>query len=506
MRINGFSGMDIDSMVKSMMTAQRVPLDKLNQKKTVLEWTRDSYRELNNKMFTFKNAKLKDQFGMSAALNSYKAVVTGNMDAVRATATANANGVTMNVEVEKLATQAKMETQGAGTVIKSSTTLEDLQKKSGIATPSDKYELYVNGVNISLDKKLSISEVVTRINSNADAKATAKFDEITGKLTLLSKDYGDKAKLDVVNDASAGKASTLLDVFGGISSEIDPITNESVNKSTGSNAKIKINNNSIADVESNVLTINGITLTLNAITEPGKPTIISTQNDTTKALETIKSFVNDYNELLATLNSKVNETRYRDFPPLTDEQKKEMTENDIKLWEEKAKSGLFKDDGILKTTISDMRMEIMGRLKGLSAAGITTGQYFENGKLYIDEKKLQEALEKNPQEIIDLLQGPSSAPTTGLFDKLQEVMEKGMGSLADKAGTSKFDGSLTATFKTESSMGRQLKEFNKQILNLRERLANMENRYYKQFTAMETAMTKYQSQSASLLSSLGMTS
>lgn len=33
MRINGFSGMDIDLMVKEMMTAKRAPLDKLNQKR-----------------------------------------------------------------------------------------------------------------------------------------------------------------------------------------------------------------------------------------------------------------------------------------------------------------------------------------------------------------------------------------------------------------------------------------------------------------------------------------
>ncbi|MFK0524695.1 flagellar filament capping protein FliD [Paenibacillus illinoisensis] len=501
MRINGFSGMDIDSMVKSMMTAQRVPLDKLNQKKTVLEWTRDSYRELNNKMFTFKNTKLKDNYGMSAALNSNKAVVTGNTDAIKATATANANGITMSVEVTELAKQATLKTQGAGYGLKLTSTLEDLQKKlpSGSTAP-DKYELNVNGQTFSFEKTVSISEVINKINSNVDAKATAKFDEITGELTLLSKEFGEKATLEITDDAS--KKSTLLDLFQGLAED----GGTPISKAEGAYAQVKINGSEIKELSSNTVTLNGVTITLNSTTESGKPSIINIQNDSTKTMETIKSFVSDYNELLATLNSKVNEERYRDFAPLSDEQKKEMTENDIKLWEEKARSGLFKNDGILKTTISDMRMEVMGKLDGLAAMGITTGQYYDNGKLYVDEKKLQEALEKNPQEIIDLLQGPVSDPLAGLFDKLQDVMEKGMVSLADKAGTSKFDGSLTATFKSESSMGRQLTQFNKQILNMTNRLTDLENRYYKQFTAMETAMTNYQNQSSSLLSSLGMTS
>ncbi|WFR64342.1 flagellar cap protein FliD N-terminal domain-containing protein [Paenibacillus amylolyticus] len=86
MRINGFSGMDVDSMVKELMTAKRAPLDKLNQKKTLLEWQRDSYRELNSKMYEFRNTKLQQTYRLSSALNTQKAVVTGNTDAVKAEA------------------------------------------------------------------------------------------------------------------------------------------------------------------------------------------------------------------------------------------------------------------------------------------------------------------------------------------------------------------------------------------------------------------------------------
>ena len=47
-RISGLaSGMDIDSIVKGLMDAERVPLDKLYQKKTYTEWQRDDYRTMN---------------------------------------------------------------------------------------------------------------------------------------------------------------------------------------------------------------------------------------------------------------------------------------------------------------------------------------------------------------------------------------------------------------------------------------------------------------------------
>ena len=48
MRISGLaSGMDIDKLVSDLMKAERMPLDKLKQKKQILEWQRDDYRSMN---------------------------------------------------------------------------------------------------------------------------------------------------------------------------------------------------------------------------------------------------------------------------------------------------------------------------------------------------------------------------------------------------------------------------------------------------------------------------
>lgn len=495
MRINGFSGMDIDSMVKSLMTAQRAPLDKLNQQKEVLQWTRDSYREMNSKFFDFRNNKLM-KYGQSSAMNGFNAAVSGNTDAVKAEATPSANKVPMNISVKSLATQASLGTQGVGYGITTKTTLADIQKKVDDTQSPDAYELHINGVDFKFDKSLTISDVINKISSDTKANATASFDEITGKLTILSKEYGDKQTITLSDDST--NPSTLLSLFGGGKPAVP-----------GENASVVINNEPLS-FESNTFTINGVQLTLLSTTTSDpvsmaddKPATIKIQPDATKTLETIKSFINDYNDLINTLNTKVGEEKYRDFPPLSDDQKKEMTDNDIKLWEDKAKSGLLKNDSILSSAISSMRMTISENMGKLSDLGITTGQYYEGGKLYLDESKLKQAIEKDPQGIMDLFQGPVSASSDGIFDKMSDIMNDAMGSLSDKAGTTKYSGDLNSVYKEESVMGKQLKDYNKRILDLQNRLSDMEDRYYKQFSAMETAMNQYNSQSASLTSYLG---
>lgn len=484
MRINGFSGMDVDSMVKNLMTARRAPLDKLNQQKTVMEWQRDGYREINSKLFSFKNTKLKN-YGLSTSMNPYKATVTGNTEAIKADATANANSIPMEVLVRKLATQASIETNGFGGYgTKLSTTLE----KANPGVVHETYGLSINGVDFSFDKTVSISEVVNKINADPKAQATAKYDELTGKLTILSKDFGNNAKLTL--DGS----STLLDVFNGVK-----LNQGGGTVTAGTQAEIFVNDpgqSNVLKFDSNSININGMQMTLLSESGSKGTSKITTQIDTSKALETIKSFVTDYNDLLSTLYTKVEEKKYRDFPPLTTEQKDEMKENDVKLWEEKAKSGLLRGDGILQDTISQMRMEISSNMGKLKDYGITSGKYYENGKLFIDEDKLKAALDKDPQSIMSVFQGTTS--TDGIFDKLSATMDKAMTNISDKAGTSKFDGSLTSEYKSESSMGKQLKNYESRISDLQKRLVDIENNYYKQFTAMETAMNKYQSQSSSL--------
>ncbi|AJE52141.1 flagellar filament capping protein FliD [Paenibacillus polymyxa] len=499
MRINGFSGMDIDSMVTSLMTAKKTPLNKLNQQKQTLEWTRDSYRELNTKIVQFR-AKLFDMGSKSEAMNTQKATLTGNTTAIKAEANADASSTPMSVVVNKLATKSNMQTstglRTAGSSTADATKNTTLEQIAG-GSASDTYELNINDKTITFLKTDTITAVMARINSEG-ANVTATFDEISGKFSITAKDYGDSNNIKLTGADKQVKSSTLMDLFQISSTDVKAAEKGEVIVTNTADSSSKTYN-----PDKNFLVVNGVSLTLLETTGTTGPAKITTQSDPTKAMETIKSFVDTYNDLLSTFNTKLSEQKYRDFPPLTADQRKDMKEDEIKQWEEKAKSGLLKNDTILSSAVSSMRMTISSKLGDLSSIGITTGQYYENGKLQINEEKLKAALTTDPDKVMNIFKGSSAdVNSKPIFSELRSKLDTTLDMFVKKAGTSKFDTNASMTLKADSIMGKQLKNYNSDIKEMTKKLADAETRYYKQFSAMESAMSKYQSQSSSLTSFL----
>ncbi|GIP21746.1 flagellar filament capping protein FliD [Paenibacillus sp. J22TS3] len=497
MRINGFSGMDIDSLVKNLMTARRAPLDKLNQQKTILQWTRDSYRDLNIKIVD-ANKKLSD-FNRDSAMNTKASTVTGNTAAVKALATADASSSSMSVEVTKLATKSTLQTaNGAGLTTTGATpataTLNTTLEQLATGTAADTYELNINDKTITFLKSDTIKTVQARINSSG-ANVTALFDEVSGKFSITAKDYGASNELKFTGDDKTVKSSTFLDL-------IHINTGDTANNFLkASNAEVKVTSDGATKTftpSENKLTVNGVALTFIGTTTAGGPAAITTKADSTTAFNTIKSFVDNYNDLISTFSTKLDEAKYRDFPPLTDEQRSNMKESEITEWEKKAKSGLLKNDTILQATIASMREVITKHLGDLSSVGITTGSYSENGKLVINEDKLKAALENTPDKVLSIFRGPSGSLDSGIYSELSKQYDDTLNLFVAKAGTSKYSTDANAVYKPQSIMGDQLKDYNNRIKTLQNRLQDIESRYYKQFSAMETAMSNLQSQSSSL--------
>ncbi|MGU3471496.1 flagellar filament capping protein FliD [Paenibacillus sp. D51F] len=483
-RISGSSGIDVDSIVKQLMTAKRVPLDNLNQSKQQVQWQRDSILELNSKIVDFKTNKL-GKYGISAALNSQKAVLTGDTASVKAEATAMANGVKMEVTVEKLATKATIQTEGLNkdamkSITSQSTLAQVLAANNGGSV--DEYQIKINDLEqLEFDGNTSISSMLTKINSAASSNIKASFDESTGKLIIESKMYGKTSKVD--------DTGSIFTVFGKVDTSNSAIE--------GKDATVVINGQSMTK-SSNTFVVNGVQLTLLAQTAAEASTTVSTEVNADNALATIKSLISDYNDLLDTFNTKVKEAKYRDFLPLTDAQKESMKEDEIKKWEEKAKSGLLRNDESLSFAIASMRSILSSQMGELSKMGITAGQYYENGKIYIDDEKLKQAIQNDPQKVMELFQGPNGKPEDGIIGKLKGVMDTVLDKFVQKAGTSKFTTSLNVTLKEDSAIGKQLKDYTTRISDLNSKMSAWENQYYKQFSAMEQAMNSYNAQSSSL--------
>ncbi|WP_339824403.1 flagellar filament capping protein FliD [Paenibacillus sp. FSL R7-0163] len=494
MRVFGFgSGMDIDSIVKEIMTAKRAPLDKLKQQKQTFEWQRESYREVNSKLVDFKINKLA-KYNKGEEMNPQKAVLTGNSTAISAKANADATPVPMEMYVEQLSTRTTITTTGItgsyANGYKSSTLLSALPGGTSNADAQGNYTLTIGDAEFIFNKDYSITQVLSRINADAGEKkanVVASFDELTGKLILSAKEYGDK-QIGAVG-------GNLLSLFNAAPTDTLSITDGKTGiihvKSEGEASFQKV------EFNGNKTIINGISISLLSTSTEATSSKISVQVEPAKAIESIKSFINDYNELIELMNKKTSEKTYRDFPPLTDEQRKEMSEDDIKNWDAKAKSGLLKNDTILAATVANMREIIYANLGDLSKMGIDTGQYFEGGKLVLkSEDDLNKILENNPTFVTQLFQG--SGEQKGIFSQISTKIDGQLQKLVDKVGTSKFSTSVTDVFKTNSIMGDMLKNYNKRIDDMTQRMNDLETRYYKQYAAMEQAMSKYNAQSTSL--------
>ncbi|MBJ6361934.1 flagellar filament capping protein FliD [Paenibacillus sp. GCM10012307] len=494
MRVSGLaSQMDIDDIVKKMMASKRAPLDKLNQNRQLIEWRRDSYREINSALADFRYNKL-DKLRFSSATNVYSSTVTGNKTAVSAKATSVANQVTMTVEVNRLATQTTL----------SSATLDDsttTKTKLGELGTGDTFTLEVSrgssteAQKFTFSKDDTIQTVLNKINGNPDANVQASFDEASKKFIIKSKEYG--------NSEISFEGSLLTDAFK-IENPSD--SGEGGPLQLGATALVKINGKEYT-LDSNQLTINGVELTFLEKTGD-KDAVITTTTDSTNLIGTIKSFVENYNSLIGYLNSKTSEQKYKDFPPLTAEQKEKMKEDEIKQWEAKAKSGIVKNDDIVKDTLFQMRSLLWGastklgdKTLDLSSIGITTGGYTENGKLYIDEEKLQEAIAQHPNEVVAIFSG--NGEQEGVFQKMHAQLMTPLTNLSQRAGTSRYSADVSLSLNEQSTMGKELFSLKTRISELTKRLAVTENNLYKQFTAMEKAINKLNMQSASLANFAG---
>lgn len=236
---------------------------------------------------------------------------------------------------------------------------------------------------------------------------------------------------------------------------------------------------------------------------PGETISISVSQDTDSVYHMVKNFVKEYNELLDELNGAYYAESARGYDPLTDEQKDAMSDKEVERWEGKIKDSLLRRDNTLGSLLSAMRtamdecVQIDGKDYALSSFGICTTKYTEKGKLHIYgdqddsdgmmyEDKLRKAIEEDPDKVMEVLQSISK--------KLYDTM-------SDKMKATELSSALTIY--NDKQLTKELTGYKKQLSTEEKRLTEIEDRYYKQFASMETALSKLSSQSSSLASMLG---
>lgn len=252
------------------------------------------------------------------------------------------------------------------------------------------------------------------------------------------------------------------------------------------------------------ISVNGISIEAKAETAPGETISLTVSNDTSGVYDAIKEALKEYNSIMKEMSDSYSAASAREYDVLTDDEKEAMTDKEIELWETKIKDSLLRNDSTLNGLMSSFRSSLQGTVQvngknfSLSTFGImTSSDFMDAGQLhiygdkddavYMDvEDKLQAALSNNPEETAEAL--------SKLFKKLYDTM-------ADKMKASKV--SSTMSFYNDKQMKTELNTYKDQIKLWTERLTDMEDKYYKQFSAMEKAMSNLTSQQGYLNGLMG---
>lgn len=503
------SGIDVDSIVKSLMTRQQAKADALEQKKTVLQWQKTAYNTVYDDISNFRNTVFN--YKLQGTLSPNK-VTSSNTSVATVTANSDAADVNHSLVVAQLASGVNL-TSTAAISATIPPTLGTLVTQLGM--PATSFNITIsNGTapskSFNIDPSTeTINDLVSKIN-NAGVNVKANYDSTLDRFFLTTTNTGTAAGVTFAGTDPAGlnflnnnlKLPTL--------------------SATGKNSIFQLDGVGLTQ-SSNAFAISGVTYNLTGVslgTLPGdgvgaqgfsgQATNVSVTNDVDKAVASIQSLVDSYNKILTEVNGKMNETRYKDFPPLTDAQKSVMKESDITAWETKAKSGMLRNDSTLASLVNTMRNAFSNPVTGstppynsASSIGITTGvDYSEGGKLYLNTDKLRTALNANP-DVLNQLFGATGTGfnSQGIAGRLYDGIKTKMDQVAQIAGTTGG-----AQNDTKSSYAKRITEYNKQISNAADRFDKVQTAYYKKFNAMEVALKQLNSQSSWLSSQLSSSS
>jgi flagellar hook-associated protein 2 C-terminal domain protein len=407
-----------------------------------------------------------------------------------------ANGKKLSVAADP----ATKNTFGASTArtttaqVTTATTLKDL----GV---EDSATFTINGTKFTFTSDYTVAKMMSEINASKNAHATMTFSTLTNSFALSSSGYGTSASIEFsAENGSAG--AELLSTLGLTSGTL----------TQGRNLQLEVNGETI-ETSSNSFTADGTTMTFTSAAQ-GAEFSYEVKKDNSSAIDAIKSFVEDYNKIIEEVYGQLDQKPNSDYYALTDDDIEDMdlSEKQQEKWEEKAKEGLLYNDSTVSTVMQKMRSVLYSTVKtadrqtfSLFSMGITTSDdWGDHGKLELDETKLEAAFEQYADQIADLFAGTTvdengNTVKTGIMHKLDDVLTgavKTTGARKDKGTLVQLAGTKTGTSATDNSIYDQLKSISTLISSLETRYEKQQDRYWKQFSNLETMMGSLNSQTS----------
>ena len=318
-------------------------------------------------------------------------------------------------------------------------------------------------------------------------------------------DYADLYEKSKSGTTLTVDEQTRLDALVG---QYGELYNSGAVKIDGQDAIIELNGAEFVS-NTNNFQINGLTITAKSLTDEDEIITLTTDTDVDAIYDKIKNFFKEYNELITEMSTKYNAASAGEYEPLTKEEEEELSETQLEKWEGILKTAALRRDGTLSSVMSSMKSaliksyEIDGKSYSLSSFGIKTLGYFtaednEKANYHIDGDPDDESAKANP----DKLKAALVADPENTIEFFSSIMKDLYQTLSDKLSKST---STSSAFKVynDKSMQSQYDSYTKKLSTWEDKIEDYREKYVKKFSAMETAMAKLQSQTASLSSFFG---
>lgn len=367
------------------------------------------------------------------------------------------------------------------------------------------YSLQINDETLTFNQDSTVEKIISTINSS-DAGVEVSFSKTTNQFNLTAKETGSAGRIEIAENDLAGALFGKVNEKGG-----DAEFTATINGKTTTYTR-----------SSNTVELDGLTVTLegtfSAKDKNGNDTTniddidgtqgvtFTSKTDTDTIVDVIKQMVTDYNAIVTEVKKA-----YTDMPlqksdgskyePLTAEDEADMTESEIKAYEEKAKTGILFMDRELSSLYSALRGAVVGDGDPayLRKIGISTS--YEEGltTITLDENKLRQALETDLDGVRDAFTKTGESGN-GLMASIQEVTDRyaattgaTKGILIEKAG-SKY----SAASALNNTMQDKLEDLDEQIARWQDKMSNKVDYYTNKFTQLEVLINQMNAQSSAL--------
>lgn len=279
-------------------------------------------------------------------------------------------------------------------------------------------------------------------------------------------------------------------------------------KIEGRDARIVLNGAEFTSAN-NTFAVNGLTFTALAETKADEVVTVTTQDDTDGIYNMLKDFLKEYNSIINEVDKLYNADSAKGYEPLTDDEKDAMSESEAEKYETKIKDALLRRDSTLSSIrsgfveVMSKGIEVNGKTMYLSSFGINTLSYFtagdnEKNMYHIDGDPDDASTSGNADKLKSMI---ASDPDTvvSFFTQLSKNLYSKMNDLSKPVEGYRSYGS----FYDDKKMKTDYDDYKTKISDLEEKLADYEDKWYKKFSSMETALAKLQSSTSAVTSLLG---